>query len=425
LTLEDDGVSEIGIIDGMVFAIYKDTRIEVPLNKEDWTETLKRLVPELNKVIPEDIVTKIIKELSLDHVELARLEKLEERSEVHISKEEQRILDAVGTSSNNGNKRKSSKQQYSCSEEKEDPIQVATEFVMSCYNFATIEESREILYYSNGVYLSGGDIIIEKVVEKQLGFEAASGIISEVKGHVARLTYHKREEFDSDINIINMMNGLYDIEGDELLPHDTNYLSCHQIPVVHVKGAKPKLFGKFLKDVLYPRDIRTGVDIMAYTFRRDYDIEVIFTLYGIGANGKTVYTSVIIGLHGPKHVSNVPLSSMAGDKDRFALSDLENKNVNIDNELDNQIIKDSATLKRLTQGSRQPIRIQRKNQKAYDTILYAKLIFNANRVPYSLDRSDGYNRRMKIVVFPNAMLHDRTVFLGSLMMIQAILLNQL
>jgi putative DNA primase/helicase len=138
---------------------------------------------------------------------------------------------------------------------------------------------------------------------------------------------------------------------------------------------------------------------MAYTFHRDYIVEVIFILHGLGANGKTVYTSILTSLHGPENVSNVPLSDML--KDTFALSDLENKEVNIDNELAGQTVKETAVLKRLTGGSRQHIRIQRKNQRAYDTTLYAKLFFSANKIPESQDTSNAYNRRIIIISFPN------------------------
>ena len=138
---------------------------------------------------------------------------------------------------------------------------------------------------------------------------------------------------------------------------------------------------------------------MAYTFHRDYIVEVINILLGYGANGKGVFTSMLTALHGPRNVSNVPLSDML--KDTFALSDLEGKDLNIDNELAGQTIKETAVLKRLTGGSRQPIRIQRKNQKAYDTILYAKLFFSANKIPKSADTSNAYNRRMNIIPFPN------------------------
>ena len=283
-------------------------------------------------------------------------------------------------------------------EEKDSPIVEATDYVMQRYNFLTIEESKEILYYKNGVYVTGGEIIIEKTAERLLGYDISNTQLTEIKGHVMRRTYHKREELDTDINIINLENGLYKIEENILLPHTSEYLSIKQKPITYVKGSKPKLLGKFLSEVLYPRDVRTAVDIMAYTFHRDYDIEAIFKLYGHGANGKTVFTGIITKLHGDKNVSNVSLQDML--KDSFALSDLEGKDVN-DNELTNQTIKESSRLKKLTAGSRNRIRIQRKNQRAYDTILHAKLIFNVNEMPNSLDKSDAYNRRIYILPFPN------------------------
>lgn len=280
-------------------------------------------------------------------------------------------------------------------------VQDASEDILQKHNFITIEETDEILYYDNGVYKSGGEVLIAKELEAEFRYELNTHSLSQVVGHIRRRTYQKREELDADINIINLKNGFYYIDENILKPHTPEYLSINQKDITYVVGAKPKLFFKFLKEVLYPRDIRTAVAAMAYTFHRDYSIEAIFMLYGLGANGKTVYTSIVTSLHGPDHVSNVTLSSMLGSRDLFALSDLENKDVNIDNELAGQTIKEAAVLKRLTGGSRQRIRIQRKNQRAYDTMLYAKLFFNANAMPDSVDSSDAYNRRVIIIVFPN------------------------
>jgi putative DNA primase/helicase len=275
----------------------------------------------------------------------------------------------------------------------------ATEQIMSKYNFLTIEESDEIWYYKDGVYVTRGEILIAKELENIYGYELDTANLAQIIGHIKRRTYHKHEELDGDINIINLKNGLYNIDKDVLLPHDPNYFSINQKPITCIKDAKPQRFGGFLKEVLYARDIRTAVEAMAYTFHRDYIDETIFILLGFGANGKTVYSSTITALHGPDNVSNVPLSEMLGD--RFALSDLENKDANIDNELAGQTIKETAVLKRLTGGSRQPIRIQRKNQRAYDALIHAKLFFNANKIPDSTDSSDAYNRRVTILTFPN------------------------
>ena len=108
-----------------------------------------------------------------------------------------------------------------------------------------------------------------------------------------RRTYHKHEELDPHINIINLKNGLYDVDNDRLLDHTPEYLSINQKNITYDKDAKPKRFAKFLQEVLYPRDIRTAIEAMAYTFHRDYIVEIIIILYGLGANGKTVYTSVL------------------------------------------------------------------------------------------------------------------------------------
>lgn len=271
--------------------------------------------------------------------------------------------------------------------------------IMNKHKFLTIEETKEMMYYKQGVYIRGAEILIEKEVEKMFDYKLANRHLPEIKGHIMRRTYHKQEELDADINIINLKNGLYKIDQNKLVKHSPKYLSVNQKDITYVKGAKPKHFGKFLKEVLYATDIRTAIDAMAYTFHRDYDEEVIFVLLGYGRNGKTVYTSIITIIHGRNNVSNVPLTQMLSN--RFALIDLENKDVNIDNELDNSTIKQTAQIKRLTGGYRQPVRVENKNVKAHDTILYAKLFFNANRLPISEDTSDAFNRRVIIIAFPN------------------------
>jgi phage/plasmid-associated DNA primase len=118
---------------------------------------------------------------------------------------------------------------------------------------------------------------------------------------------------------------------------------------------------------LYPSEVRTAVELIAYSLYKDNPFEIIVKLFGYGANGKSVFTGLLTALHGPKNISNVPLSSML--KNSFALSDLENKYVNIDTELPSTTIHETTILKKVT--GRQPVRIERKNQRAYDITLYS------------------------------------------------------
>jgi putative DNA primase/helicase len=135
--------------------------------------------------------------------------------------------------------------------------------------------------------------------------------------------------------------------------------------------------------------------MMTYTFYRDNPFGIITILFGYGADGKRVYTGLLTALHDIKNISNVPLSAMLG----FALSELEGKSVNIDTELASTRIRDTSVLKKLT--GRQPTRIQRKNQRASDVRLYAKLYFSANKIPGAYDESDAFFRRKVILSFPN------------------------
>jgi P4 family phage/plasmid primase-like protien len=278
-----------------------------------------------------------------------------------------------------------------------DIVAQATETIMNDHIFVTIEESKEIWYYDDGVYVPGGDIIIEKELDAIFGYELKNKDIIEIQRYIMRKTYHKLSEFDADINIQNLKNGLYNVMTNEFMEHTPNYLSLSQKPIRYNPNAKPKLFGKFMREVLYPKEIRTGVEMMAYTFCNRNPFEIINYLIGYGSNGKGVFTGLITELHGPKNISNVPLKELT--EDPFATSDLENKAANIDPELSTSMIMDPSMLKRLT--GKQPVRIVRKNQRAYDTLLHAKLFLSANKIPQTSDDSDGYYRRNVMISFPN------------------------
>ena len=335
-----------------------------------------------------------------DDAEAEKTRKIKEKHLKHIAKITKNIPRIRGRKLTEDEEEHAETKRVNAGKPAKGPIvECATKAIMMGHKFITIEESEEILYYDNGVYVTGAEVIIEKHAEKLYGYTLANKHLAEIKGHVKRRTYHKREEIDADINIINLKNGLYNILEDKLSEHSPEYPSINQKPIVYNKRAMPKLFGKFLIQVLYKKDVKTAIDALAYTFYRDYIVELIFVLYGLGANGKTVFTSLLTSLHGTRNVSNVPLPAMLNN--RFALADLENKDVNIDSELPYTTIKETSILKKLTSGSKQPIRIERKNQRAYDAGLYAKLFFNANRIPESMDMSDAYNRRMIIMSFPN------------------------
>ncbi len=209
-------------------------------------------------------------------------------------------------------------------------IEITADDIMNEHHFLTLEESKEILVYKSGVYVTGGDTLIEKLSEEKLGYKLKNHSLSEIKGYIKRRTYRSIKEVDKDINVINLQNGLYDINKNELKLHSPSYYSINQKPIFYNPTVKPKLFGKFLSQVLYSHDIRTAIEIMGYTFFRDCPFEHFFKLHGYGANGKSVFTGLLTKIHGIANVSNVSFLSLISEK--FALADLEFKDINIDTE---------------------------------------------------------------------------------------------
>jgi P4 family phage/plasmid primase-like protien len=280
-------------------------------------------------------------------------------------------------------------------------IEEVCEFIMSKYDIVTVRESDDILYYKSGVYHPLGEILIAEVAEKEIGYDLTLRDLSEIKGHIMRRTYRNRDEFDTDICIINVANGLYDIATGEFKDHDPNYLSLRQSPILYdgQAGRNPKTFLKFLREVVYTSDIWTVIELMAYTFLRDNPFELITILLGSGSNGKSVLFGVLTALHGADNVSNVSLKTII--ERPFGLYDLVGKACNLDAELSSGIIEDTAILKKIT--GRQRIRVEQKNQKAFDAAIYAKEWLNCNSLPQisANDQNDAYYRRNVVVGFPN------------------------
>jgi P4 family phage/plasmid primase-like protien len=368
---------ETNSIDCTLNSKYKPgTRVIVPINIKQWPDGRRKFKKEcMEKGIEEEDISLLLESLD-NNVDLIKTHYLEnhrknviERAEASIEQRRQRF----------------------------ELIEDGTDFIMAKYRFLTIEESNDILFYDSnkGVYTFRGHVIIDKEIDKRYGYKLKTADITEIKNYVKRKTYVKLQDFDSNIDIINLKNGLYNWRTGEFLPHTPDYYSLNQKSFPYDPDARPKRFIKFLREVLYLQDIRTAVELIAYTFIRKNLFEHYFILIGKGANGKNVFIGILSNLHGLTNISNVALKSLA--KERFALVDLVNKDVNVDTE--STSINDISTLKKLT--GIQPIRVEQKGQPAFNAEIFAKQIFNANELPTTSDNTDARFRREIIIHFPN------------------------
>ena len=273
------------------------------------------------------------------------------------------------------------------------------EHIMAMYHIATIFETGDMLYFKDGRHVMGAERIIEEEAFALFQYDARSYMIEEIKKAIRRQTYHELPEFDADPNIINIKNGLWHIKEKTLTPHTPDYLSLNQKKdVTYNPNAPCPKFEDFLNDVLYPSQVKTMKQCAAYSFYRDTPHEIYVIQVGHGNNGKTKMNNVMIKLHGEDNVSFVALNDITTKSDKFALADLEGKDLNIDDEPSKGIITDIGLIKKLT--GNQKVRVQQKFVKAHDARLHAKLWFSTNEIPDIADNSVGRFRREVVIMYP-------------------------
>lgn len=266
--------------------------------------------------------------------------------------------------------------------------------LMAKYVFRTMEDTKEIYYYEAGIFLPKGEILIEKELEKT-DAGIMTGYVNEVINKVKRQTYVQRTEFDKDLNVVNVRNGLLNIETCELSPHTPEYLSLVQLPVTYNPRAECTRILEYLGEVLAQDDVQTAIQVFGYTLDKTTKYQKASCLIGRGANGKSVFLTVMEKFLGKNNVSHVSLQAICHD--RFAVADLFGKLANIHADLSDEKLNFAGTFKQLVSGD--GLRAQRKHQHGFDFDNMAKLVFSANRIPESNDDSYAYYRRWIILPF--------------------------
>jgi P4 family phage/plasmid primase-like protien len=279
------------------------------------------------------------------------------------------------------------------------PIQWLTQEIMKEYTFKTIRESGKIYYHSEGQYIPGGERIIQEYCQL-LYPTVTTHEVQEVVNQINRRT--GVDQFDTDPGILNLQNGLLNLNTGEFREHSADHLSLVQLPINYDPNAKcPKIL-RFLGQVLKPKDIFTALQLFGYTIYKTSKYEKAVMCVGKGDNGKTTFLKLFECFLGLKNVSHASLQELNGDK--FAIADLHGKLANICADLKSEKLTNTGVFKMLVSGD--VIRAQKKHGQPFDFSNYAKLIYSTNQIPQSDDITYAYFKRWIILIF------DR-VFMGE------------
>ena len=137
-----------------------------------------------------------------------------------------------------------------------------------------------------GVYQGLGEIIIKEQSEV-LCPRISTCKVNEIINKIRRRTYTNRTDFDKDLNILNLKNGLFNIMTCEFVEHTSKHLSLVQLPISYNPQARCPNILRFLGQVLQPKDVFTVLQLFGYCLYRTTKYEKSVLCYGEGDNGKS------------------------------------------------------------------------------------------------------------------------------------------
>lgn len=277
-------------------------------------------------------------------------------------------------------------------------------FIIDTVPMITLVETKEILVYAGGHYVPNGREIIHKILVEILSpFRRQTGqtvynihMCNEIINIIQGLTYEESCKFDINKDIINCKNGLLNWRTMEFTPHNPKYLSRIQLDVNYNPDMTCPTILEVFNNILRPEDFRKALEFIAYCLYREYPIQKAFILLGPGGTGKSHFIDVIRAMLSNENVSSTSMHDL--EDDRFASSDLYNKLLNENGDLSQNVLPNVNVLKMLT-SNKDTIRAQRKGERAFDFVNFAKIIFAANRLPKVKDDTTGFYRRIEILPF--------------------------
>jgi putative DNA primase/helicase len=265
------------------------------------------------------------------------------------------------------------------------------------YSFKTMSGTDEIFVYMEGVYTNVGKELIEGVSQARLGSQSNNRRVNEVVGHITRATRCDRSEFDTDYDIINLENGMFDINKMELTEHTPDYLSLRKSPIIYNADATCPAIDKYIEEVVSPDHVQTIYEICGYTLYGRKNLKRAFIFEGEKNSGKSKMIELIghlVGDDATTRVSPFDVSSTT-----YGAAEYYGKQLNLVDDLGNAAIENTGILKSVISGGR--INAQFKYAQPFDYTPNVLCIFATNEVPPTKTIDDAYASRFSIVKFPN------------------------
>jgi putative DNA primase/helicase len=281
------------------------------------------------------------------------------------------------------------------------------DFIKERYNL--IHDGACFLQYEDGVgfWKECDDSVVAKIISNTLGRRMKKCYVSDALKTIEWEVFKSPQDLKLNPFLINMANGMLDIENGNFLPHDKKFLSRIQIPIPYDENAKCPRWMQFLEEI-FPNDPDKALalqDFSGYCFLHEIPFEKCLFLVGTGANGKSVFIRTLTKIIGLENTCS--LDPQVFGEDKFLLGSLKDKLLNTCSELNANKQIAANVFKKVVSGDL--IQADMKYQRApFKFFPIAKHIFSMNETPIITDRSFAFERRLVVVNF-NQTFKDNNV----------------
>lgn len=267
---------------------------------------------------------------------------------------------------------------------------VFADFLIEEFNIKGYQN--KVYFYENNQYTNNLDLLTSKMLD--IIPELVTRNIKETMENI-RLKMMQRNE-DLNSNYINLKNGLYNLITKEFISHTPsifclNQLDCYYNPDAYDDNVYNVLRSLACED----EDIITLlIQMLGYFLLPDCRFQKSFILLGNGRNGKSMFLEMIRNWLGDDNCSSLALEDLS---QRFKSAELIGKMINIGDDSGHNLLQNTAIFKKLVTGD--SITIEMKNVQPFKFVNTSKMIFAANTLPPTTDKSEGFFRRCIIIPF--------------------------
>ena len=215
---------------------------------------------------------------------------------------------------------------------------------------------------------------------------------------------------DANDGLINLGNGVYDMQDGTLAPHNPDFYMTSQLPFDYDETATAPIWQMYLASTFVkPNTTETDSELIAfvqeamgYSLTTSIKYHATFWCSGEGNNGKGVLFHTLEQLAGDGAISlNIGLLK----REQYQLAMLAGKRIAMCSESGaTQNLVEDALIKTLVAGDTMNVRMI--NQRPFMLHPKCKLWWSMNSLPAVADSSHGFWRRVKLIPF-NRVFNER------------------